>query len=118
MKINSKIKPFLTALGFSPQENSADIFVKKYDGTKISVNFSARKIDFGNIKSESKTTQNFSQPENFVVLECVDRLLEKGYSPADIILEKSYPGGRGIMKRLDILVLKNKKAFLMIECKI
>jgi type I restriction enzyme M protein len=38
------------------------------------------RITYGNkIKSDNKTTQNFSQPENFVVLECVNRLLEKGY---------------------------------------
>ena len=27
------------------------------------------------------TTSNFSHPENFVVFECVHRLLEKGYKP-------------------------------------
>jgi type I restriction enzyme M protein len=52
-----------------------------------------------------------------VVLECVDRLLEKGYHPEDITLEKVYPSGHGHSGRLDILVEKEEKAFLMIECK-
>jgi type I restriction enzyme M protein len=67
--------------------------------------------------SASKTTQNFSQPESFVVLECVNRLLEKGYKPADIILENTWKLGRPEKGRLDILVRKEGKAFLMIECK-
>jgi type I restriction enzyme M protein len=70
------------------------------------------------IKTESKTTQNFSQPENFVVLECVDRLLEKGYKPENIILEKTWATGHGTSGRLDVLVTRdNGSAYLMIECK-
>ena len=42
------------------------------------------------IGADCKTTQNFSQAENWVVLECVDRLLEKGYKPQNIILEKTF----------------------------
>ena len=74
---------------------------------------------FGNkIKAERKTTQNFSQAENWVVLECVDRLLEKGYPPQNITLEKTYPSGHGTSGRLDILVTReNGAAYLMIECK-
>ena len=33
------------------------------------------------------TTSNFSHPENFVVFECVHRLLEKGYKPSSLELE-------------------------------
>ncbi len=106
------------ALGFSPKDNSIGIFTKKYNSYSIEVDFENSKINFGKkVKCDSKTTQNFSQEENWVVLECVDRLLEKGYDPEDLILEKVYPTGHGTSGRLDILVLKNKKAFLMIECK-
>ena len=52
------------------------------------------------------------------MLECVDRLLEKGYLPQNIILEKTWATGHGTSGRLDILVAKdNGSAYLMIECK-
>ena len=64
-----------------------------------------KKINYGNeIVIGNATTSNFSKPENFVVLECVDRLLEKGYKPKNIELEKIYPSGHGHSGNLDILV--------------
>ncbi|MCL1948029.1 MAG: restriction endonuclease subunit S, partial [Chitinivibrionia bacterium] len=48
---------------------------------------------------------------------CVNRLLEKGYRPENIVLEKTYPSGHGTSGRLDILVNKENSAYLMIECK-
>jgi type I restriction enzyme M protein len=113
-------KEFLTKLGFLPKNNSKGIYQKKYVSSNyhLEVDFEKKIIDYGKkIKSESKTSQNFSQEENWVVLECVDRLLNKGYKPEDLILEKVYPTGHSTSGRLDILVLKNKKAYLMIECK-
>ena len=114
-------KNLLIALDFSPKENAAEVWSKQYpqaDGYRIEVNLEKQTINYGNkIISDNKTTQNFSQPENFVVLECVNRLLEKGYKPENIVLEKTYPAGRGVTKRLDILVLKDEKPYLMIECK-
>ncbi|MDR2564289.1 MAG: type I restriction enzyme HsdR N-terminal domain-containing protein, partial [Prevotellaceae bacterium] len=111
----------LIASGFSPKENAAGVFAKKYpqaDGYCIEVDFEKNTIDYGDIiQLDSKTTQNFSHPENFVVLECVNRLLEKGYKPENIVLEKTYPAGHGTSGRLDILLKKDDKAFLMIECK-
>lgn len=114
-------KELLKKIGFSAKENENGIFCKKYPsfgGYIIEADFQKNKFDFGSkIKSDSGTTQNFSQEENWVVLECVNRLLEKGYKPEDIILEKIYPTGHGTSGRLDILVKKDKKAYLMIECK-
>ena len=108
-------------IGFIPKENTSGIYHKKYsncDDYSIEIDFEKNKIDYGKlIKSESKTTQNFSQEENWVVLECVNRLLEKAYQPQNIILEKTYPSGHGTSGRLDILVTKKAKAYLMIECK-
>ncbi|MCK5730848.1 MAG: type I restriction enzyme HsdR N-terminal domain-containing protein, partial [Draconibacterium sp.] len=116
-------KKLITALGFEPKENTSETYHKKYsecNNYEIEVDFDKKKINFGKIiKSESKTTQNFSQAENWVVLECVNRLLEKGYQPKDIILEKTWKTGHGTSGRLDILVTQNKdnSAYLMIECK-
>lgn len=64
-------------------------------------------------------TCNFFSPENFVVLECVHRLLEKGYKPEHIELEPKWKLGHGASGgRADILVSDNqKKPLLLIECK-
>ncbi|MDO8524442.1 MAG: restriction endonuclease subunit S [bacterium] len=114
-------KELLKKLGFFPKENENEVFCKKFfdfDGYTIEVDFQKNKLDFGpKIKSESTITQNFSQEENLVVLECVNRLLEKGYKPEDITLEKTWKTGHGTSGRLDILIEKDKKAYLMIECK-
>ncbi len=110
---------FIQTFGFIPKENTSGIFQKKYHGYAIEIDFENSIFNFGNkIKVESKTTQNFSQAENWVVLECVDRLLEKGYLPQNIILEKTWRTGHGTSGRLDIFVTReNGIAYLMIECK-
>lgn len=112
-------KNLITVLGYTPKENTIDVFSKTYPtGYEVKVDFKNELFDFGSeIKAESKTTQNFAQGENWVILECVDRLLEKGYSPSDITLEKTFPSGHGHSGRLDIFVEQDGKAFLMIECK-
>ncbi len=112
-------KNFIQTLGFTPKENTSGIFHKKYNGYAIEIDFENSVFNFGNkIKGESKTTQNFSQAENWVVLECVDRLLEKGYLPQNIVLEKTWRTGHGTSGRLDILVTRDDgSAYLMVECK-
>jgi len=115
-------KKFLGKLNFVPKENSAGVFIKKYHQAgnyAIEVDFEKEHINYGDkIKAESKTTQNFSQSENFVVLECVNRLLEKGYQPKNIVLEKTWDSGHGTSGRLDICVTRdNGSEYLLIECK-
>lgn len=112
-------KNFIQTLGFTPKENTSGIYHKKYNGYAIEIDFENSIFNFGNkIKGESKTTQNFSQAENWVVIECVDRLLEKGYSPQNIVLEKTWRTGHGTSGRLDILVTRDDgSAYLMVECK-
>ncbi|MDD5150881.1 MAG: restriction endonuclease subunit S [Flavobacterium sp.] len=113
------MKNLAQVIGFQPKENAKDIYIKKYkDGYVLEMDFCKEAIDYGDkIICESRTTQNFSQAENFVVLECVNRLLEKGYKPENIILEPTWKLGRQEKGRLDILVKKDDKAYLMIECK-
>lgn len=115
-------KTLLQQLGFSPKENSTGIFHKKYAGAggyTIEVNFDKEKFNYGNlITCDSKTTQNFSQAENWVILECVNRLLEKGYQPKNITLEKTWATGHGTSGRLDIFISHDDgSAYMMIECK-
>ena len=112
-------KKLIQELGFTPKENTSGIFHKKYNDYAIDIDFENSIFNFGNkIKDESKATQNFSQAENWVVLECVDRLLEKGYPPQNIVLEKTWRTGHGTSGRLDILVTRDDgSAYLMVECK-
>ncbi len=118
----SEYKNLIRKLGFIPKENTMGIFQKKYSKHNnyiIEINFDKKTFFFGEkIKVQSKTTQNFTQAENWVVLECVDRLLEKGYPPQNIILEKTWKTGHGTSGRLDILITRdNGDAYLMVECK-
>jgi type I restriction enzyme M protein len=113
-------KKLIQQLGFQPKENVSDIFIKKYaDNYCIEIDFKKEFFNYGNkIIAESKTTQNFSQDENWVVLECVDRLLIKGYKPENITLEKTWKAGHQNSGRLDICVANDKgDEFLLIECK-
>jgi len=116
------IKDLIIAIGFIAENGKSDVYIKTYpshSNYSIRVDFNAKSIDYGKkIKKDSSATSNFSKDENFVVLECVDRLLEKGYKPKNIMLEKIYPAGRGHSGNLDILIYDDKKsAYLMIECK-
>lgn len=116
------IKELITKLGFKPKNGTVDVYSKIYqqhDGYSIDIDFFNEKICYGDlIGADCKTTQNFSQPENFVVLECVNRLLEKGYNPQNIILEKTWAAGHGTSGRLDICVTRDDGSeYLLIECK-
>ena len=113
-------KNLVQYLGFRPKENTSDIFMKNYaNGYSIEIDFEKGYVNYGSkIKVENKATQNFSQSENGVVLECVNRLLEKGYKPENIILEKTWPSGHGTSGRLDICVTRDDGSeYLLIECK-
>lgn len=113
------IKKHITALGFVPKNGTNGIYHKMYLDYAIEIDFEKQSINYGSaITAESKTTQNFSQPENFVVLECVDRLLTKEYKPQNIILEKTWPSGHGTSGRLDICVNREDGTpYMLIECK-
>lgn len=123
MLSDTQIKDFIKFIGFIPKENATNIFCKQYSNHSnhiIEIDFSKKNIDYGSaIRAENKASQNFLQDENWVVLECVDRLLEKGYSPQNIILEKTWAAGHGTSGRLDICVTRTEddKEYLLIECK-
>ena len=102
------------------------IFSKHFEqhNCDIQVDFSKEIIIYPpEIATGANTTTNFSQNENFVVLECVCRLLEKGYKPCDMELEPLWKlGHSGKSGRADIWVRTidqdgEKKSLLIIECK-
>lgn len=130
MKISlNNVRELITALGFLPEDGRDNIYYKKYSGHDdyiVRVNFNTEKIEYREdsiddahgITWGDTTTSNFENSENFVVLECVNRLLEKGYAPNAIALEKKYPLGRNLKGKLDIIVSDHDgKSYLMIECK-
>ena len=117
-----KIKELVEHLGFDKINN--DIYRKQFDasGCELRVNFKAKSLiypeDKGLIVRERQTC-NFKAEENYVVFECICRLLSQGYSPEHIELEPKWKVGHGASGgRGDILVKdRNGKAFLIIECK-
>ncbi|MBF4515089.1 restriction endonuclease subunit S [Flavobacterium sp. ANB] len=113
-------KKLIQNIGFQAKENASGIFIKKYsDGYAIEVDFEKQTFHFGGkIKIQGKDSQNISKPEDWVVLECLNKLLEKGYKPENISLEKVYPAGHGFSGRLDICVTREDGSeYLLIECK-
>jgi type I restriction-modification system DNA methylase subunit len=114
-------KRLLQKLGFI---ESKDTLTKDFPDIDATL-----KVDFKNdilIYPEDKgftvnerQTCNFSSNENFVVFECVHRLLQKGYKPEHIELEPKWKVGHGASGgRADILIRdNNKNNLLIIECK-
>ncbi len=123
MIIKTNLKEVLTAIGYMPDDGGKR-YVKKYPAfdCAISVDFEAEKISYPEDKGMRfgrYTTTNFEQPENFVVLECVTRLLDKGYRPENIVLEKEWKMGHLAKSGFaDILVTDPEgKTLFIIECK-
>lgn len=111
-------------LGFVSKNGEANIYAKKYNGYEINILYNNEEpekseINYGKkIVQHRGTTRNLHQKETLVVLECIDRLLNKGYSPEHIELEKCWNLGLKDKGYLDIWVKdENNKSFLMIECK-
>lgn len=111
----------LEAIGFD-YENSSGLYIRKYESCMVSVDFNNQKIIYPEtqgLKVNDKTTSNFEHPENFVVLECVCRLLKKGYRPEHIELEPRWTLGHDAKGgKADILVKDDEgKSLIIIECK-
>lgn len=109
----------LTALGFTVRNRH---FTKVIGGVPLEVRLDTQQIIYPEAQGlviNERQTCNFSATENIVVLECVHRLLEKGYHPQHIELEPKWQLGRGASGgRADILVKDNfGKPLLIIECK-
>lgn len=114
-------KNVLEKLGF---ENKSDIYIKNFNEfkTKLKVDFKNEKLIYpedDGLKVNDKTTSNFTSAENFVVFECVCRLLNQGYNPKHIELEPKWQVGHGASGgKADILIKDNdNRTLLIIECK-
>lgn len=123
MITKANFKELLTALKFTkitPQH-----FKKDFEAIECSleVDFNAGKIIYPEdkgLKVNDATTSNLDKDENFVVFECVNRLLEKGYRPEHIELEKKWSLGHDAKSgKADICVYDadGESMLLIIECK-
>ncbi len=130
------LESMLKAIGYSCIDKKKKIYEHKFPqfgNCHIVVDFKQGKIfypqadgDNSGIIINRKTICNFSAPENFVVLECITKLLEKGYRPEHIELEKPWLLGHDPKGGYaDIIVYEadtefkaaNKNVLTIIECK-
>ncbi len=117
MITKNNFKDLLQTLGFTAE---GDIFQKSDREVDLKVDFAKQRLIYPNkLKVNRQDTCNFSHPENFVVFECVHRLLDKGYKPEHLELEPTWRIGHSASGgRADILVRdQQNKPLLIIECK-
>ena len=115
-------------------EHEGNVYTKKYPSVNepLRVDISGNgHIYYGEcgITIGRETTCNLLEPENLVVLHCVDRLLWKGYNPIHIELEPAWKLGhtaKGGYADVWVRTFKNggfdgsdedKESLLIIECK-
>jgi len=117
----NNFKQVLRALGFTEHKH---IFSKQFSyltGDVMSADWNKGELSYPNkVKVNDRTTCNFEHPENFVVFECVHRLLKKGYRPEHIELEKRWNlGHESKGGKADICVYDKdgQNILFIIECK-
>ncbi len=119
MITKNNLKDLLKTLDFTEEGNT---FQKSIGEADLKVDFEKKEIIYPEdkgLKVNERQTCNLSQNENFVVFECVHRLLEKGYKPEHLELERPYRIGHSASGgRADILVKdQENNPLLIIECK-
>ncbi len=100
--------------------NATDtIYERVINENTMTVNFDEQRLDYGRVTVNREDTCNFRAMENFVVFECVCRLLERGYRAEHIELEPVWTMGHNEASgRADILVRDaDGRAYILIECK-
>jgi type I restriction-modification system DNA methylase subunit len=113
-------KQYVNMLGFA--ELSSGVWRRQFSSCEMRIDFNESRLIYpeeqGLVVNERQTC-NFSAPENFVVFECVCRLLFLGYQPQSIELEPKWKVGHGASGgRADIIIKdKDGNTFLIIECK-
>lgn len=121
MITTSNLQQVLEYVGFK-KANVGEYYTKDYGTCIMAVDFDNRRLIYPEAKGlivNDKTTSNLDHPENFVVFECVCRLLKKGYRPEHIELERRWQLGRdGKSGKADILVTdESGTSLIIIECK-
>ncbi len=117
MIIKNNFEDLLNSLDF---EKDGNAYQKSIGEATLKVDFDKKEIIYPEgLEVHEHQTCNFLQNENFVVFECVHRLMEKGYKPEHLELEKPYRIGHSASGgRFDILVKDHQEnPLLIIECK-
>lgn len=122
MITKDNLRPLLASLGYKKRKGNTEVWTHSFEASSstIAVDFGEATIRYPeDLRIHRKTTTNFSQPENFVVLECITRLLNLGYTPRQLELEKPTPKGHGEAGgHCDIIIQNNEgEVFALIECK-
>lgn len=114
----SNLKDVLNTLGFVAHGDMYEKAFPKF-GCSLKVDFQTKKLIYPDAIKGRERNDRFDQKENFVVFECVCRLLTKGYRPEHIELEKEWHLGHDAKGgRADICVTDAKGNMLfIIECK-
>lgn len=69
-------------------EDTLDVHIKKYNRYEIRIDAERQSIDYGNqIRVIDQQCKFLKRHKDFVILECIDRLLVKGYKPKDIVVD-------------------------------
>lgn len=122
MITESNIHKVLKIIGFSFDETT-NRYIKEfpeYGDCSMIADCKNKKLIYPNEILGRDRNTGFDQNENFVVFECVHRLLEKGYRPENIELEKVWSLGHEQKGgRADICVYcpKNDTILFILECK-
>lgn len=117
----SYIKDLLLSMGYIKKNHIYEKFFPSVD-CYIKVDLKNRTIIYPEDRGmtiSNRTTCNFSALENFVVLECVTRLFDKGYRPKHLNLEKEWTlGHESKGGRADICVSDQEgNTLFIVECK-
>lgn len=117
----NNFKELLLQLNFI--EQAQNLFHKVFDnGDYLKVDFEQQRLIYPENKGltiNERQTCNFAANENFVVFECVHKLLSQGYKASHIELEPKWKVGHGASGgRADVLIKDNDgKSYLIVECK-
>jgi type I restriction enzyme M protein len=121
MITRTNFRDVLIQLGFTQEE---DVFYKDFPAVDayLRVDFDKQELIYPEdkgLKINERQTCNFKANENFVVFECVCRLLAKGYTPQHIELEPRWQAEHGASGgRADMLIRDHDgKPLVMIACK-
>lgn len=119
-----KLEDFKKLLVYLEFDLKKDVFTKHFSqfDCDLKVDLKNGKLIYPIEKGfivNSETTSNFSSNENFVVFECVHRLLSQGYKPESIELEPSWKLGHSNKSGRADIFIKNlqNQPLLIIECK-
>lgn len=121
----TNFRDLVISLGFISDSSNPDILLKQFPslGCELKVDFENEILIYpeeNGFVVNDRTTCNFGNSENFVVFECVHRLLNKGYRPEHIELEKRWNLGRNSKGgKADICVYDTNGSDMLciIECK-